>query len=107
MHLLNWFRRTMHTSGWTHEQAHLWATHYFPQHERVAAIVAETLFTQVGVSFDSLAPDIRLTEDLGMDDLEPAQVVIALEQEFALSIPDADCERLATVGNLVRYLHER
>ena len=107
MHLLNWFRRTIRTSRWTREQAHRWATHYFPQHERVAAIVAETLVTQLGVSFNSLRPDIRLTEDLGMDDLEPAQVVIALEHEFALSIPDADCERLATVADLVRYLHER
>jgi acyl carrier protein len=105
--LLNWFRRTLQTSRWTREQASRWVALHFPEHERLAATVAEILGAQVGVGFDSLAPATRFIEDLGMDDLEPVEVVLALEEELGLSIPDSDCERLTTVGDLVRYLHER
>ena len=108
MHLFEWFKRTMQTDGWMRKQADHWAASRFPGADRhVAAKVAEILVAQLGVSFDSLAPTTRFIEDLGMDDLEPAEVVMALEEEFRFSIPDADCERLVNIADLVRYLHER
>ena len=107
MPFLDWLRRTLQTRSWTREQAVLWARRHFPNHERVAAAVAEILVEQLGVGFDSLMPAARLIEDLGMDELEPTAVVLALEEEFKISIPVADCERLATVEDLIRYLNER
>ena len=107
MPFLDWLRRTLQTRSWTREQAILWARRYFPHHERVAVAVAEILVAQLGVGFDSLRPATRFIEDLGMDDLEPTAVVMALEEEFKIAIPDADCERLTTVEDLMRYLNER
>jgi acyl carrier protein len=108
MHFLQWFRRILHTDGWIREQAERWATAHFPGPDHgIAAKVAEILVEQVGIGFDSLAPTTRFIEDLGMDDLEPVTVVMALEEEFGFSIPDADTALLATIADLVRYLHER
>jgi acyl carrier protein len=107
MKFLEWLRRTMQTSSWTHEQAGLWATRHFPEQQRVAAAVGEILVEQVGVTFESLTPGARFIEDLAMDDLEPVTVVMALEEEFGFSIPVADSEHLTTVSELVCYLQER
>src|ERR1051325_6501426 len=98
----------MPTNRWTRKQAERWATGPLLRPEQdVAAKVAEILVEQVGVGFDSLAPGSRFIDDFDMDELEPTQVVMALEEEFGFSISDADSARLATIADLVRYLHER
>jgi len=45
--------------------------------------------------------------DLRMDDLEPVELLMALEEELGIVIPEEDCEPLSKVGNLVEYLHRR
>jgi len=106
--VLRWTRGAIRTDAWLREQGALWARRYFSEsQQRVAAIVAEILVAQVGVGFDALTPRSQFIEDLAMDDLEPTQVVLALEEEFGFSIPDCDCERLATVAELVSYLDGR
>src|ERR1051325_1043938 len=85
-----------------------WATTLFPEAQRdIARRVADILIEQVGVGLDSLAPNTRFIEDLGMTDLEPVEVVMALEVEFGFAIPSADCEPLETIQDLVRYLDQR
>jgi len=85
-----------------------WATTFFPEPQRdIACRVADILIEQVGVGLDSLAPNARFIEDLGMTDLEPVEVVMALEVEFGFTIPSADCEPLETIQDLVCYLHQR
>jgi acyl carrier protein len=75
--------------------------------QAVAAFVAEVLCEQIGVPLSQLEPATRFTEDLGMDELEPVEFVMALEDDLEFSIPDEDCARLGTVAVLVWYLHER
>jgi acyl carrier protein len=85
-----------------------WATAFFPEPQRdIARRVADILIEQVGVGLDSLAPNIRFIEDLGMTDLEPVEVVTALEVEFGFTIPSTDCEPLETIQDLVYYLHQK
>ena len=98
----------MQTESWVRSEADAWASRHFEETQRrIAAMVARILVEQVGVSFDAFATTTRLTEDLGMDELEPTQVVLSLEEELGISIPDDDCARLSTVADLVQYLHER
>lgn len=73
----------------------------------MAAFVAELLCEQLGVGFEQLEPQTRFLEDLAMDDLEPVEIVMALEEELGISIPQEDCAGLGTVEELVRYLHGR
>ena len=85
-----------------------WAESRFPAELRPnAAFVADLLRNQLGVGFAQLEPQTRFIEDLRMDDLEPVEVVMALEEELGLEIPDEDVEPLLTVTKLVDYLHHR
>ena len=85
-----------------------WAESRFPAELRpIAAFAADLLRDQLGVGFAQLEPQTRFIEDLGMDDLEPVEVVMALEEELDIEIPDADAKPLLTVSELVDYLHHR
>ena len=70
---------------------------------RVREIIAE----QLGISEDEIQPESSFMEDLGADSLDVVELVMALEEEFELEIPDEDSEKLKTVGNLVQYLEVR
>src|SRR5436190_23211771 len=108
MRLLEWFTKTKKPKAPTYTDAAHWAACYFPDVRRdVARRVAEILVEQVGIGLDGLAPTSRFIEDLRMTDLEPVEVVMALEHEFRFAIPGADCKPLVTVADLVQYLYER
>ena len=66
-------------------------------------IVAE----QLGVKRSDVRLSSRFIKDLGADSLDTVELVMAMEDEFALEIPDADAERITTVGEAVRYLQFR
>ncbi len=66
-----------------------------------------TGWKQVGVSFRALDLHTLLTEDLGMDDLDPVEAVMALEGAFHITIPADDAGQLDTVSMLVQYIHTR
>ncbi|MBQ5565252.1 MAG: acyl carrier protein [Clostridia bacterium] len=68
--------------------------------EKIRAILAE----QFGVEEDSIKIDTNLTEDLGADSLDFADVVMAIEDEFDVEIPDEDIESIKTVGDIVEYI---
>jgi len=71
--------------------------------EKVKDIIVEEL----GVERDKLAEDAGFMEDLGADSLDTVELVMAFEKEFDLDIPDEEAEKLRTVGDAMKYLHEK
>lgn len=70
--------------------------------ERVKKIIVE----QLGVDEAEVTGDASFTDDLGADSLDTVELVMALEQEFNLEIPDEDAEKIITVNNAVHYIQE-
>lgn len=68
--------------------------------DRVKAIVVE----QLGVETGEVSPQSKFVEDLGADSLDVVELVMALEEEFDLEIPDEDAEKIVTVGEAVKYI---
>jgi acyl carrier protein len=67
---------------------------------KVKAVVAEKL----NVGEDQVTEDAKFVEDLGADSLDQVELIMALEDEFALKIPEEDAEKLLTVGSAVNYV---
>ena len=70
--------------------------------ERVIDIVAE----QLGVSKDQVSPETSFVNDLGADSLDTVELVIELEEEFDINIPDDAAEKIQTVGEAVDYIEK-
>ena len=68
-------------------------------YEKVVAIVAE----QLGISTDDITAETTL-EDFNADSLDVVEVIMALESEFHMEIPDEDAEKIKTVGALAEYV---
>ena len=68
-------------------------------YEKVVAIVAE----QLGISTDDITAETTL-EDLNADSFDVVEVIMALESEFHMEIPDEDAEKIKTVGALAEYV---
>ncbi len=71
--------------------------------EKVKDIIVEEL----GVEREKLAEGASFMEDLGADSLDTVELVMAFEKEFDIDIPDEDAEKLRTVGDALKYLHEK
>jgi acyl carrier protein len=70
--------------------------------EKVKAIIVE----QLGVEEDEVTADASFIEDLGADSLDIVELVMALEEEFDLVIPDEEAEKIRTVGQAVKYIQD-
>ncbi|RKU31991.1 acyl carrier protein [Candidatus Poribacteria bacterium] len=70
--------------------------------ERLIEIIAH----QLGIEADNVTPDASFMEDLGADSLDTVELVMALEEEFDLEIPDSDAEKIQTVQDALDYLDE-
>lgn len=70
---------------------------------KVKDIIAEEL----GVEKEKLTAEASFMEDLGADSLDTVELVMAFEKEFDIDIPDEEAEKLRTVGDALKYLHER
>ena len=70
--------------------------------DRVIEIVCE----QMGQSKDKVNLETSFINDLGADSLDTVELVMELEDEFDLSIPDESAEKIKTVGNAVTYIEE-
>jgi len=64
---------------------------------------ADTLFDQLGVDRDLITPEAKLEEDLGADSLDLVEIIMAVEDEFTIDIPDEHAEKLQTVQQLADY----
>ena len=71
--------------------------------ERVKKIIAE----QLGVEEDEVVPEASFVEDLGADSLDTVELMMALEEEFEIEIPDEDAEKILTVGKALDYIKEK
>ena len=70
--------------------------------EKVKKIIVE----QLGVAEASVTMEASFIDDLGADSLDIVELVMALEEEFDMEIPDADAEKVVTVGDVVEYIKE-
>lgn len=70
--------------------------------EKVKQIVAE----QLGVDEDQVTGDASFMDDLGADSLDTVELVMALEEEFDIEIPDEDAEKIVTVQDAIDYIAE-
>ncbi|PZU07709.1 acyl carrier protein [Sphingomonas sp.] len=68
--------------------------------ERAMKIVVQ----HMGVYEDKVTPEARFLDDLGGDSLDVVELVMALEEEFGITIPDEDVERIATVQDAITYV---
>ncbi|NSW91065.1 MAG: acyl carrier protein [Firmicutes bacterium] len=68
--------------------------------ETVKKIIVE----QLGVDEDDVTMESSFIDDLGADSLDIVELIMALEEEFELEIPDSDAEKITTVGDAVEYI---
>jgi len=71
--------------------------------DKVKAIIAE----QLGVKAEEVTPTASFIDDLGADSLDTVELVMALEEEFGIEIPDEDAEKMTTVGEAIKYIEEK
>ena len=71
--------------------------------EKVKGIIVE----QLGVTETSVTMEASFIDDLGADSLDVVELIMALEEEFDMEIPDADAEKIATVNDVVEYIKEK
>ena len=71
--------------------------------DRVRAIIAE----QLGVKLEEVTDSASFIEDLGADSLDTVELVMALEEEFGIEIPDEDAEKMASVGDAIKYIDSK
>jgi acyl carrier protein len=68
---------------------------------KVKSIIAD----QLGVGEDEIKPESSFIEDLGADSLDIVELVMAMEEEFEVEIPDEEAENIKTVGDAVNYVN--
>ncbi len=71
--------------------------------QKIKSIIAE----QLGVKSEEVIDNAKFVEDLGADSLDTVELVMALEEEFGVEIPDEDAEKLTTVGDALKYIEEK
>ncbi|MFA5146322.1 MAG: acyl carrier protein [Candidatus Omnitrophota bacterium] len=72
-------------------------------HDKIRQIIAD----QLGVKKEEVTDNAKFVDDLGADSLDTVELVMALEEEFGIEIPDEDAEKLTTVGDSLRYIDEK
>ena len=70
--------------------------------ERVKNIIVE----QLGVEADQVKPEAQFVNDLGADSLDTVELIMALEEEFDVEIPEEKAEKIKTVGEAISYIEE-
>ena len=72
-------------------------------HDKITEIIVE----QLGVKAEEVTPEASFVDDLGADSLDTVELVMALEEEFGIEIPDEDAEKIQTVGDAIKYIEEK
>jgi len=70
----------------------------------VESRVREIIVEQLGVNPEQVTPEAKFVDDLGADSLDTVELVMALEEEFGLEIPDEEAEKIAAVGDAINYI---
>jgi len=66
--------------------------------------VRDIIVEQLGVDAEEVTLDSKFIDDLGADSLDIVELIMALEEEFDMKIPDEDAEKISTVGDVVEYI---
>ena len=72
----------------------------------ITSRVKELIVDKLGVDASEVTPEASFTRDLGADSLDTVELVMDVEKEFDLKIPDEDQAKLATVGDVIKYVEE-
>ncbi|PMQ00901.1 MAG: acyl carrier protein [Dictyoglomus sp. NZ13-RE01] len=71
--------------------------------EKIKKIIVE----QLRIDEDLITMDSSIQDDLGADSLDAVELIMALEEEFGIDVPDEDTEKFKTVGDVVRYVEKK
>ncbi len=74
--------------------------------EEIFEKVKDVIVEQLGVTESSVTNEASFIDDLGADSLDIVELIMALEEEFDLEIPDTDAEKIVTVNDVVEYIKE-
>jgi acyl carrier protein len=74
--------------------------------EPVADRVKKIIVDQLGVEEETVTPEASFVDDLGADSLDTVELVMALEEEFGIEIPDEDAEKITRVKEAVDYIEK-
>ena len=75
--------------------------------ESLEARVKKIIVEQLSVEEDAVKSEAKFVDDLGADSLDIVELVMALEEEFKIEIPDEDAEKITTVQQAIDYVTER
>ena len=73
--------------------------------QNIEAKVKSIIADQLGVGEDEIKPESSFIEDLGADSLDIVELVMAMEEEFEIEIPDEEAENIKTVGDAIGYIN--
>jgi acyl carrier protein len=71
--------------------------------DKIKSIIAE----QLGVKPEEVTAKASFVDDLGADSLDTVELIMALEEEFNIEIPDEDAEKMKTVGDVIKYIEDK
>jgi len=69
--------------------------------------VKEIIQDKLGVEPGKITKEASFIDDLGADSLDTVELIMQMEEEFNLEIPDEEAEKLTTVGDVVKYIEEK
>ena len=72
----------------------------------LAEKIKKIIVDQLGAKPEEVVPEASFIDDLGADSLDTVELVMALEEEFEVEIPDEDAEKITTVGEAAKYIEE-
>ncbi len=72
----------------------------------IADKVADIVCQQLDVSPDQVSPETSFINDLGADSLDQVELIMEIENEFDINIPDEEAEKIQTVGEAIKYIEE-
>jgi len=72
--------------------------------EEITARLREIVMDRLDVEEDQIKPDASFVEDLGADSLDIVELIMGIEEEFDIEIPDEDAEKLTNVGEAMEYI---
>ena len=71
--------------------------------EKITEILAE----QLDADRDAMTADTKIADDLGADSLDLVDLLMSIEDEFGIEIPDEDVEGIQTIGDIVEYINSK
>ena len=85
----------------------VWRKTSVPSSEEIKESVIQIVCDQMGVSRDKVTLETSFVNDLGADSLDTVVLVMEFEDEFELTIPDEDAEKIQTVGDAIKYIEAK